>query len=415
MSKLRWLLSRIGRTLWVRVSFFALLGVLAAALASLSGRFLPGWAPVDIGNDAIDSLLTVIASSMLAVTTFSVGALISAYSGATSNATPRATPLLTQNQVVQNSLATFVGSFAFSVVGLVALKVSAYGAEGRAVLFLVTLVVIFLIVIALLRWISQLTSLGRVSNTVTLIEDATRQAMETRLSHPFLGGRKAGAPRHGLAVRADAVGYVQFIDIAALIEICDQHEIEVDVAVLPGAFIYRDTVLATIRPAAPGLSDDDLSAIRALFTIDRNRTYDQDPRFGLVVLSEVALRALSPAVNDPGTAIDIIGRQTRLLTFWVEAWDAACRDCSGHPRVSVPPLDHADLFEDAFNGIARDAAGQVDVMLRLIKALRALGETGPATARQAARQQLAIATERMAHEMGNADDRRRIQAALAGG
>ncbi len=405
---------RFWRTLWVRVTAYALAGILTAALAALGNHFLPGKAPIDIGNDAIDSLLTIIATSMLAVTTFSVGALISAYSGATSNATPRATPLLTENQVVQNSLATFVGSFSFSIVGIVALKVGAYGAEGRAVLFIVTLVIILLIVIALLRWINQLTSLGRVSNTVTLIEEATRQAMETRLNHPFLGGREAGEARSGRAVRSTRVGYVQFVDVAAMIDICERSDFEVDIAVLPGAFVHENMVLATICSKTRDASDDDVTAIRDMFAISVGRSFDQDPRFGLVVLTEVALRALSPGINDPGTAIDVIGRQTRLLTFWSGAWERACRDCAGNPRVSAPPLHHADMLEDAFNVIGRDAAGQVDVVLRLIKALQALGETGPEAFRHAARHQLDILIERAARRIQSADDRKRIEACLKG-
>ena len=125
MSKLGWFLSRIRRTLWVRVVLYAVLGVVAAIAASLATRYLPWSLPLDISSDAIDSLLTVISSSMLAVTTFSVGALTSAYAGATSNGTPRATTLLAEDPVVQSALATFVGSFVFSIVGLVALRISA--------------------------------------------------------------------------------------------------------------------------------------------------------------------------------------------------------------------------------------------------------------------------------------------------
>lgn len=188
MSKLTWILSRIRRTLWIRVALYAVSGVVVALLASLSERYFPGKAPIDVRSQAIDSLLTIIASSMLAVTTFSVGALTAAYSGATSNGTPRATPLLTEDEIVQHALSTFVGSFLFSIVGLIALKVSAYGPEGRAVLFAMTLVMILLIVVALLRWISRLTKLGRVEDTISRIEEATHTAMKTRIGMPFLGG-----------------------------------------------------------------------------------------------------------------------------------------------------------------------------------------------------------------------------------
>ena len=78
MSKLRWILSRLARKLGVRVGLYAVFGVLAAVAASLATRYLPWPMPFDISTEAIDSLLSVISSSMLAVTTLSVGALTSA-------------------------------------------------------------------------------------------------------------------------------------------------------------------------------------------------------------------------------------------------------------------------------------------------------------------------------------------------
>jgi uncharacterized membrane protein len=410
MSKIRWLLSRLRKQLWVRVSLFAVFGVLVAGLASLPLEIFPVGLGLDISIDAIDSLLSIIASSMLAVTTFSVGALTAAYSSATSHGTARATQLLTQDRVVQNSLATFVGSFLFSIVGLIALKVSAYGPEGRVVLFLVTLGIIVLIVLALLRWINQLTRLGRVSDTVARIEQETHTAMEARLKLPFLGGAaltdEALAETAGTKVTTHAVGYVTFIDTAHLSELAEETESRFDILVLPGTFVYADTVLARIDGPA-NLPEDLAQAISAAFTIDRSRTFDQDPRFGLVVLTEVALRALSPAVNDPGTGIDVIGRHSRLLTFWADGWETACTRAPRYPRLRVPGLDYDDLFEDAFNLIGRDGAGQIDVMLRLAKSLTALTRVGPEASRLAAAAQLRLALGRAATALP-IEDRRRL-------
>jgi uncharacterized membrane protein len=71
--KLRWILMRLNRSLWVRVVLYAVAGVFAALPAPFSGQIFPGKAPINISSQSIDSLLTIIASSMLAVTTFSVG------------------------------------------------------------------------------------------------------------------------------------------------------------------------------------------------------------------------------------------------------------------------------------------------------------------------------------------------------
>ncbi|WP_109466566.1 DUF2254 domain-containing protein [Albibacillus kandeliae] len=411
MSKLYWILSRLARALWVRVSAYALLGILAAMFASLGGRLLNGNVPVEVSTEAIEGLLTIIATSMLTVTSFSVGALTSAYSSATSNATPRATPLLTEDQLVQNALATFVGSFLFSIVGIVALKVSVYGPEGRAILFFVTLGVILLIVIALLRWINQLTKLGRVRDTVDRIEEATDTSMRGRVDLPYLGGGPLGDETRGAPVPSDTVGYVQFIDTDKLSAICEDLGAEIDVQVLPGVFVYQGSVLARVA-GQDEVAEEAAERIRDTFTIGLVRTIDQDPRFGLVVLCEVAQRALSPGVNDPGTAIDVIGRQTRLLSYWGDAWEGADRVEPKYPRLRVPALDYHDMFEDAFNLIARDGAAQVEVVLRLTKALKALTTIGPEPSRAAARRQLEVALTRARAQLPIDDDHRRLDEAL---
>ncbi|MBC9246391.1 DUF2254 domain-containing protein [Paracoccus sp. 11-3] len=186
MGKLSWSLGRASQTRMAHVSAYAVVGLLAALIASLSSRHLPWPLPLDITVDAIDSLSSIPATSMLTVTIF-------------------------------------------AIVGLVALKISAYGPQGRAVVFVVTLVVISSIALALLRLIERLTKLGQVIDTAGRIELATYDAMKYRLKHPFLGGRQLPKPqdhRSGIPILADTVGYVQFIAAGALSAICTDDEKE---------------------------------------------------------------------------------------------------------------------------------------------------------------------------------------------
>src|SRR5690606_5644034 len=112
----------------------------------------------------------------------------------------------------------------------------------------------------------------------------------------------------------------------------------------------------------------------------------------------IGSRALSPATNDPGTAIDVIGRLTRLLAQWAEGRaDVPVR----YPKLHLHPLSDADLFEDAFMLIARDGAALIEVQLRLHKSLAALQRLGGADFQQAAAAaaQAALALERSLQAM----------------
>ncbi|CAB3825585.1 MAG: DUF2254 domain-containing protein [Achromobacter pulmonis] len=419
MARWRWLLLQFTRKLWVRATLIGALGILAAMAATLAERYMPWDLPGSISAEAVDSILSIIASSMLAVTTFSLSIMTSAFGAATNTVTPRATVLLIQDGITQNVLSTFIGSFLFSMVALVVLKTGAYGPRGRLVLFVVTVGIIVLIVIALLRWINHLMLLGRVGETTDRVERATRAAIEARLDEPFLGGRElrgAGraAPQGAEAVRAGTTGYVQFIDMAALQDEGERAGRPLHVPAIPGTFVYPDTVLAWLGApdAATGTetrteaqSDPEADAaaraerIRQAFSVGTRRSYDQDPRFGIVVLSEIAIRALSPAVNDSGTAIDVIGRCARLLALWAEGARGDSGQSPKFPRIHVVPIRSEDLFDDAFRLVARDGAAQIEVQSRLQKALRALRHTGDHAFRQAAAYQSQLALQRAEQAM----------------
>jgi uncharacterized membrane protein len=104
-------------------------------------------------------------------------------------------------------------------------------------------------------------------------------------------------PEGAIAVFSDAIGYVQHVDVAALEEQAKQAGVQVYVTALPGAFAAASRPVALVM----GPDNEDMChAISSAFTVAAERTFEQDPRFGLCVLSEIASRALSPAVNDPG-------------------------------------------------------------------------------------------------------------------
>ena len=156
LSKWQWLLSQLTRTLWIRASLFALLAVATALIAIPVQHMINDPFPFSVGADSVGQILDILASSMLAVTTFSLSVMVAAYTAASSSATPRATKLVQQDTTTQNVLATFIGSFLYSLVGIIALSTDQYGENGRLILFIVTIGVIILIVITILRWIEHL-------------------------------------------------------------------------------------------------------------------------------------------------------------------------------------------------------------------------------------------------------------------
>lgn len=373
ISKTQWQIQNLLRKLWVRAALIGLLGVAAAFAAQILAPLIPPSLSSKIGAEAADQILGILASSMLAVVTFSLSIAVMAFANAAKNATPRATRLLQQDGTTQNVLATFIGAFLYSLVSIIGLNAGIYGAQERLVLFVTTIAVVALVVMALLRWISHLTDFGRMDDTLNRVEAAATNALRYRAENPFMGGKRAAhpPPDDAIPIYSQSIGYVQHIDVAAIAQCGKDHEAEIWLAAVPGSFAHPAQPLVHVKAAE--LSKEAKASITKAFTCNDQRSFDQDPRFGLIVLSEIASRALSPAVNDPGTAIDILGRLVRVLSIWNEQKETQ----SIYPHIYVPPIEAVDLMEDAFQPVARDGAAMIEVQIRLHKALQALAAIAP--------------------------------------
>ena len=401
ITKGGWQLLQLSRELWVRTVAFAVLALFSAVLAVLLQDVIPEQLADIIGAGAAEKILTILATSMLTVTTFSLSVMIAAFSASTNNVSPRATRLLMQDSTTQNALATFVGSFLFSIVSIILLNTEVYNQRGRVVLFLTTILVIVLIVVMMLIWINHLSGLGRVGETANKVENEAYAAVKRHNSAPWLQASPLNSlediPANAKPLLSNCIGYLQHIDINALNKWGVENNCQLYVSVRPGVFIEPSRPLLWLNPAPGG----DSTALLNAFCIRDYRTFDQDPRFGLLVLAEIASKALSPAVNDPGTVIDIIGRGMRVLSNW--QLTAAEQAQVKYPQVFVLPLQLAELFDDFYPPIARDGAAMLEVQIRLQKSLLALAEL-KGEFRPHALRQSAAALARAEHAMAYSED-----------
>lgn len=397
-TRWQWVIRVLTRKLWFKAGLYGLAGIATALFAIPIAPLVPKELAEIIGTDAVESLLNILASSMLAVATFSLGTMVAAFAAAASAATPRASKLLVEDPLSQNVLSTFIGAFIFSLVGLIALSTGAYGPAGRFLLFVVTVVVIAAVLVTFFRWIDYLSHLGRISETLKKVERAAEDAARTRAQNPFLGGsRLRSIPSNAIAHLGTSIGYIQHLDIEPLHHAAELVDGQVWVSRIPGNWTDR-TVPLFFTSWNP--DEEALQRLRAAFLIGSTRSYEQDPRFGVIVLSEIASRALSPGINDPGTAIDAIGRLVRVLSEWRGKPDESLS--KPYPRVFVPEITANDLFDDAFSPIARDGAGTLEVGVRLQKALASLARLDPRsfseTAARHSRQALALSEEALTLE-----------------
>jgi uncharacterized membrane protein len=184
-------------------------------------------------------------------------------------------------------------------------------------------------------------------------------------AQPLLDARTDGAK-----VTADRSGYVQEIDQAALVLAASRFDAVVDVDRRPGQFVLVGEAIAHVHPKER-FADLDRHVRRGI-TLGRHRTLKQDFEFGVAQIVEIAIRALSPAVNDTFTGVacvDWLG-DALLVVADVPRFDGIWYDAAGRTRVRVRPLLLERLVRMAFDQIRQAASDNPAVLIRILDTVR---------------------------------------------
>lgn len=385
VDRLRFLIYSFKEKLWVKPLGFCMLSLMVVFVAKIAdGTSLAEHIP-EIKAESVETLLSIMASSMMVIATFSAGTMVNAYASASQSSTPRSLSLIISDDVSQNALSVFIGAFIYSAVALTASSHTFFGKAGIFILFCLTCLTFGIVILTFIRWVDSVARLGRVESTLLKVEKATERAIKNRIETPCLGAvPQSLVKEQGThAIFSQQVGYIQMIDIAKLQNWAKTNKSFVNVVILPGEFITPERPIAYVRTK----TDD--AEILSAFSINEARSFEADPRFGLIVLAEIASRALSPSVNDHGTAINAVGSITRLILLWrsksekmgkqrktTARQDADKNDDTNsrykYDRVSIPALNVNDLFDDAYTSIARDGAANIEVALRIQKSLNSI-------------------------------------------
>jgi len=177
-------------------------------------------------------------------------------------------------------------------------------------------------------------------------------------------------------VYSSACGYLRAIDSEGLFRLAVQDNLVIQLKYRPGDYVFTGTPLAAVIPEKEEGSETE-SKIRNLFLLGSSRSPEQDIEFAIHQLVEIALRALSPGINDPYTAISCINR----------LGDAICQlnskkfpsprryDKEGHLRLVLDVFTYQGVLDAAFNQIRQSAAGSVAVYIRLLETLEVIAQS----------------------------------------
>lgn len=173
-----------------------------------------------------------------------------------------------------------------------------------------------------------------------------------------------------ISIRSDESGYLQLIDSETLIKIVSKQDALFELNTRPGNFLVNGEEIGLLH-AHSQLEDHVLKRIQNQFVIGKTKTAQQDLEFSIHQMVEMAVRALSPGVNDPYTAIACIDNLSATMSYLTQAkFPSKYRyDKDGHLRIIADTLNFEGILDAAFNQIRQFSGGSPAVLIRLIEAL----------------------------------------------
>jgi uncharacterized membrane protein len=418
----------------MRSSFWFVPAVIVLAAVGLASVLIGVDAIVDLdvverwpllfgaGAAGARGLLTAVASSMITVAGVVFSITIVALSLTSSQYTSRVLRNFMRDRNNQVVLGVFVGIFAYC---LVVLRVIRGGDEGAFVPSLAVLVGLILAFVGIgyliffIHYISMsIQSSSIIANaaqeTIVAVDRLFPQEMADDVEESADGDSAVSLPEQAwFAVPARKTGYIQSIDGDALLDWARERGTIVRMEHRIGEFVVEGTPLISV--ADPGGPDEDTTdALNAVYVISRYRTVDQDASFGIRQLVDIALKALSPGINDTTTAVMCVNYLAAILVRLAPRPIATVRRLdNAELRVIAKGPSFASLLAESFDQIRQNAAGNTAVLTRLLQALETIaGQTANLRRRQALLQQAELIAALAERTIPSPHDRGDVEAAM---
>lgn len=396
MAKLKSLLRNLRASLWfVPALIVACAIALAAGLIELdthiNRELLIKWPRLfGAGAEGSRGMLSAIAGSMMTVAGVTFSLTIAALAQASNQYTPRILRNFMRDRANQTVLGFFVGIFAYC---LVVLRTIRSGDEG---MFVPSLSVVFGMILALVGvgflifFIHHIAASIQASNIIASVTDETITTIDQlfpqelgKADHqedvddasPEINRRLANATWRD--VPSLASGYIESVDEAALLRFARERCIIVRMEYGIGEFVVEGAALVSISGDDDATDDETIRHANDCYSISRHRTIEQDAAFGIRQIVDIALKALSPGINDTTTAVTCIDYLTAINARLARRHFASFfRYEAGELRVVAKGRTFEDLLGESFDQIRESATGNTAVILRLLAALEVIkGQT----------------------------------------
>ena len=334
-------------------------------------------------------ILAGIAASIMTVVSIVFAILLMTLTLASMQFSPRIIVSFVRDRATQWTLGIFLGTFLYCMAALPAAH--SLPQPFAPVITVMDAILLAIICVGLLLFfIHHISQAISVNHIVDRIASETEVVIDDVMPFPRRQSRvetgDGTEPAWETAILSNVSGYIRFVDTKRLLALATSYRVKVNVVRRVGQFVPAGVPLVMVHKGER-LSADNQAEFREAVDLGPARTFQQDVEFGVLQIVDIALKAISLAVNDPTTAMCCVDQLSRLMIHFVsrEMPEPLFYDLHGIARVSIQWIDYERLLDSAFEQIRMYSKTDTAVSLRL---LRALGDIVASTQDRALRPRL---------------------------
>jgi uncharacterized membrane protein len=385
-----------------------ILGIIAAILIVRAAFFVDrmmGWR-MDFNPDAARTVVATLASSMFTFVVFLSSALLIALQLASAQLTPRIIAIVFRDRLTKAAMTLFV--FTFTLTAIVTLRIGDWVPRLTVWLAKYSCILSLAVFLILIDHIGKMLRPSGVLRTVALLGRNVIESVYPRplaQPRPVAGATPAGwtggEPACSIPSRKD--GVILACDIAGIVALAQHADRVLELVPHVGDFVAKGTPLFHLYGDGLHLSADEL---RQTVAIGQERSLEQDPAFAFRIIVDIACKALSPAINDPTTAVLAIDQVHHLLRSVGSRQldDERVRDATGRIRLLYRTPGWEDYVHLAITEIRQYGCQSIQVNRRLRAMLQGLIQVLPDERAQALRKELELLNHSIARSFGEPDE-----------
>jgi len=294
------------------------------------------------------------------------------------------------DRTTQLVLGTFVATFVYCLAAALSIppvQVEPDGPQVTTTVGLLLMLASFASLILLVQHISTMlqapniaAAAGAELRDVVLAEipEQVKSGVDSKDESKFLP--ESLVEKDGYPIRVRQAGYIQYIDPHIILTLAQEHDLVIRLLHKPGHNVGREARVALVWPAHR--VDEELDhQIRDAFRVGNGRTPTQDVAYAVNQLVEMAVRAMSPAINDPFTAMTCLDHIGEGLTLFIQQGEKSpyYYDGDNRLRLILEPVTFTELLSDAFDMLRHASCDNASVLLHMLDVIDAISQQANST------------------------------------